>query len=606
MRPSTGSERPSRALMRCDGARCAGRPTAAGYGSDMGRTALVRRVAIALAAALVAVSCADADPGVSTRRSSAATEGGGTDDSGDGGTATPVPEGLPPLLDGDLISDAAVDAVLDESGEVDTEALTAYATALLVLTPEQQSAALADLSLRTELEAASVSGLEAAIGDRALTEATLVAAYGSVQAQVDAAIAEAATFEPAGLRRTPPPSSSGGAVAVMGLFMGFIGLTSTTSSLLDRSNSFAADETGLSEGDGVVYGASVDEVGVEMTFNGTQDGVDVQFVAGAVVHPCPNPDGTFTIEALIDVKASKGGAGQNARMELKIDGSVGDDAELASKNVSNRTQWSDFGGGRGQFLDMTMSGSVGVESAVVNRTGGTVTDEFARLAATMSGLIGAIISSQLIDASEKAWKSGRCVRLDVTPSAGPDGLTPSQTVDVLAAPRSKIDGQAVGGNVTATLSAGGASVEPNGSPVPADANSTYTAPGEQDKSGTVSYESRSRRGIGKADVTFSTSKPAAYRVVGGLEDWQVDMVVCDVMQPFVLESPGVGVAEFSGGLSGTYTATGIFNFSYAGTYEITLENGLGSPGGMVASSGGQIAGEAGSGSEVYSLTPATC
>jgi hypothetical protein len=577
---------------------------AAGYGSIMGRTTLVRRVAIALVAALMAASCADADPGVSTRRSSVAEDtGGGTDD---GGAATPAPEGLPPLLDGDRISDAAVDAVLDDSGEVDAAALTAYAAALLDLTPEQQSAALADLSLRTELEAAAVSGLEAAIGDRALTEAALAGGYGAIRAQVDAAIALADTAQPAGFRRAASPAPSGGAVAMIGLFMGYFGLASIAGGLLDASNKIGADETDVIEGDGTTYGASLGEVDIEMTFNGKQDGVDIQFVAGAAVSPCPNPDGTFTIDALIDVKASKGGAGQNARMELKIDGTVGDDAELASKNVSNRTQWSDFGGGRGQFLDFTMSGELGIGPSVVNRTGGTVTDEFAKLATTTSGLLSVVISTQLIDATEKAWKSGRCVRLDVTPSAGPDGLTPSQTVDVLAAPRSKIDGQPTGGNVTATLTAGGASVEPNGSPVPADANSTYTAPGEQDKSGTVSYESRSRRGIGKADVTFKTSKPAAYRVAGGLEDWQVDMVVCDVMQPFTLESPGVGVAEFSGGLSGTYTATGIFNFSYAGTYEITLENGLGSPGGMVASSGGQIAGQAGSGSEVYTLTPATC
>jgi hypothetical protein len=73
-----------------------------------------------------------------------------------------------------------------------------------------------------------------------------------------------------------------------------------------------------------------------------------------------------------------------------------------------------------------------------------------------------------------------------------------------------------------------------------------------------------------------------------------------------LESPGVGVAQFSGGLTGTYEVSGVFNLHYAGTYQITLENGLGTAGSMVASSGGSIAGEAGSGSENYALTPATC
>ncbi|MBP8208058.1 MAG: hypothetical protein KAY11_00735, partial [Ilumatobacteraceae bacterium] len=92
--------------------------------------------------------------------------------------------------------------------------------------------------------------------------------------------------------------------------------------------------------------------------------------------------------------------------------------------------------------------------------------------------------------------------------------------------------------------------------------------------------------------------------VGGLQDWQVNMVVCDITKPFTLESPGVGVAEFSGGLSGTYSATGVFNFSYAGTYQVILSDGLGSPGTMSGTSSGQIAGQAGSGTENYVLTPA--
>jgi hypothetical protein len=71
-------------------------------------------------------------------------------------------------------------------------------------------------------------------------------------------------------------------------------------------------------------------------------------------------------------------------------------------------------------------------------------------------------------------------------------------------------------------------------------------------------------------------------VVGGLEDWVVNMVVCDIMGPFTLTSPGIGVAEFSGGLSGTYFAQGVFNFTYEGTYQITLSNGIGSPGSMDA------------------------
>jgi hypothetical protein len=214
------------------------------------------------------------------------------------------------------------------------------------------------------------------------------------------------------------------------------------------------------------------------------------------------------------------------------------------------------------------------------------------------------MKDKVIEAAQKAWQSGRCVELKVTPSAGPKDLDPGAVVDVLAEPRSKVDGAPTGGTVTATLVAGGQGVEPNGSPVPADANSTYTAPDEPKKSGTVRYESRSKRGVGKAEVTFETAGAAAYLVVGGLEDWVVNMVVCDIMGPFTLTSPGIGVAEFSGGLSGTYFAQGVFNFTYEGTYQITLSNGIGSPGSMDATSGGQIKGRAGSGTEKYTLTPA--
>jgi hypothetical protein len=67
----------------------------------------------------------------------------------------------------------------------------------------------------------------------------------------------------------------------------------------------------------------------------------------------------------------------------------------------------------------------------------------------------------------------------------------------------------------------------------------------------------------------------------------------------------VGVAKFSGGLAGSYVATGVFNFHYQGTYSISLPEGPGKPGTMAATSGGQIAGQAGSGTERYRLTPLT-
>ncbi len=111
------------------------------------------------------------------------------------------------------------------------------------------------------------------------------------------------------------------------------------------------------------------------------------------------------------------------------------------------------------------------------------------------------------------------------------------------------------------------------------------------------YETRARK----------ICKGYAYFITGGLQDFQVsNVMVCDVRTQFTLESPGVATAVFSGGdsLTGSYTATGVFGLSYAGTYTITLPAGPGEAGTMIGSSAGQTGGQAGSGSETYVLSPA--
>jgi len=109
----------------------------------------------------------------------------------------------------------------------------------------------------------------------------------------------------------------------------------------------------------------------------------------------------------------------------------------------------------------------------------------------------------------------------------------------------------------------------------------------------------------------------AYTFTGGIDDFQVvDGLVCDVRKMFVLTVPGIGQSQHSGGqlvfeesdlgvtLTGPYTLTGIFDAFYSGDFTISLPGGPGQAGTMSAFSGGQIAGEEGSGTEVYTLTPA--
>lgn len=96
--------------------------------------------------------------------------------------------------------------------------------------------------------------------------------------------------------------------------------------------------------------------------------------------------------------------------------------------------------------------------------------------------------------------------------------------------------------------------------------------------------------------------PQAYQVVGGLQDWKVNQKVCNVQEPFVL-STGAGTMKLSGGMSGTYSFGGVFASQYTGTYTITFPNGPRKPGKMVGTGSGSIAGQKGSGTENYTLTP---
>lgn len=98
-------------------------------------------------------------------------------------------------------------------------------------------------------------------------------------------------------------------------------------------------------------------------------------------------------------------------------------------------------------------------------------------------------------------------------------------------------------------------------------------------------------------------KPAAFQIVGGLDDWQTSTKVCDILQPFTLTGGGFK-NEFSGGLAGTYKYTGPFQAEGSGTYIISLPGGLDEPGTMTGQGSGSVLGQyTGTGIEKYTLTP---
>jgi hypothetical protein len=105
-----------------------------------------------------------------------------------------------------------------------------------------------------------------------------------------------------------------------------------------------------------------------------------------------------------------------------------------------------------------------------------------------------------------------------------------------------------------------------------------------------------------ADKCKASTGGGSYQIVGGLDDWQTNTAVCDIMKPFKLTGGGFTM-ELSGGLSGTYSYTGPFDAHGTGTYTISLPEGVGKPGTMTGGGAGYAAGYKGTGTEKYTLTP---
>jgi hypothetical protein len=198
--------------------------------------------------------------------------------------------------------------------------------------------------------------------------------------------------------------------------------------------------------------------------------------------------------------------------------------------------------------------------------------------------------------AEQTWQSGGCTKIEAT---SPGNVQPGSNTAIPVKVRHKFDGSEVPAKLDAVLS-GEQSVEPT-TLAKTSGTLTYTAPGETGKSATIKLTATSRRGRATLDLTASTGG-GSYQVVGGLDDWQTNTAVCDIMKPFTLTGGGFTM-QLSGGLSGTYNYTGPFNAHGTGTYTISLPDGMGKPGTMTGGGEGSAEGYSNTGTEKYVLTP---
>jgi hypothetical protein len=467
---------------------------------------------------------------------------------------------------------------------------------LLALSPGDQEAQLATLTAEIERGLMTSSGLEATLGGPAAADKAFAALTSLIVTRASAFRGNPSSGRfGAGVRSADEVSVGG--LLFAGWMIAGIGADGIVGSTNDAKPGKPQSET-RKDGQSVVeLTGSADKAGLDTTTTATVDGVTGTLHVRIDISPCPDATGTFTSKILIEASATSAGGrtGSNLSQQVDVVGRVGDDAELAGYDVTTRSQAAKFASSKGSYVDVTNTtswagGHVTAAARTLNRAGGTATSEQALQWANAGTLTEALVNHYALDAAEKAWKSGRCVDLRVsTDPSKRSGLKPSTPVSLTAAPRSRIDGSPAGGSVRATLT-GGTSIDPADTAVPADATYSYVAPGEKDKTATVTLESRSKRGIGRATVTFDTTS-AGYFVrptnggsiaVKGFGSYlHLNMAaltptdVCDVTGAFTLTGPLATTQTFTptgqGRGTTTYSTSGTgIPMSGAGTYVVDL------------------------------------
>ena len=300
---------------------------------------------------------------------------------------------------------------------------------------------------------------------------------------------------------------------------------------------------------------------------------------------CPDAQGRVTVTVDVDSQMGvrgKPGTRGYVRSEYKAERYLDDDARLrtdADGAASElRIRMGGYENGDGQHVDITTGTARGGEPIFEHHAekGFSIfrPDEVQRTkdllaAAEWLHMLMAEAMLRGMGSGGSPWESGRCVELKATSDpAKRNGTRPNTAFDLLATPRAKSDGKPTGGTVVATLD-GGESLLPANGKVPADARYQYAGPPKENETASIAFESRSKRGVGKATLEFDTRPGKAYRITG-VGDCPGPWTVCDVGKPFTYDvcggtmthSPtgdrgGSHTFKHSGASgSGTYTLTG--------------------------------------------------
>lgn len=469
--------------------------------------------------------------------------------------------------------------------------------------PEPSLQSLRPLDYWLHYRLMQATGVEAALGGEAQAVAALKALAEDYERQARGTQAQVPKMIPAAF--TGEGMSSGLLGLGMGTFGGFM-----TGGLLSGMIAGASDDKlaelakegpinfGGKEGGAQVTIGSDGSLSQEYTYEGKiADGLTGKIKMKMKTDACPDAQGKITVVSDIDSSVrvtGKEGTGGYVHSRFVYERWLDDDAQLMQGSDGSSSRMDLKMGGyenyASQHVDISAGWKRGGGEIFENRMekGFSIfrPEEVQRTQQLMQGaqLIQTLFAEMMLRGSGKQapWETGRCVELK--PTSTPTkrkSAKPSTHYEVEAAPRAKSDGAPAGGTVTATLS-GGSSLQPASGKVPADAKYAYTGPAKKDEAATITFEARSKRGVGRATLEFDTKEQHAYRItvfpgcsgVSGKD-------VCDLAKPFAIEGRGCAGGAVSrmaftpsgagGGKMDWSTRIDVIRADFNGTY--TVEEG---------------------------------
>ncbi|HXY92786.1 MAG TPA: hypothetical protein VEP49_09945, partial [Acidimicrobiia bacterium] len=247
---------------------------------------------------------------------------------------------------------------------------------------------------------------------------------------------------------------------------------------------------------------------------------NVHFSGHYTATPCPDARGTAKASATVSVDLTASGVGvlESYQVELPVEIDVNDKAVYTKARFTGR-YFDKIRNQRGNLEDSATrlqdSGTPGSARAVVDNEGAfdrAVLQKRANVVEQHARGLADSIAQKL----QAIWQDGKsCVTLSVTPGSGL--VKPKQQLQINVTATAK-DGSAVKRPITAALD-GPTSVKPKTSKS-APGAFKYVAPAKKGQKGHITFEQRSKRGVGRAEVDYQLS-----------EKWKFDLTATKMPVP---------------------------------------------------------------------------